>query len=74
MVFGILKGHVSLFVVIRMRIGREIRMIGNQPPGHANFLVGPWCVGLLRSKIIYHSPPPKLNILLLLVDALSYYG
>ena len=49
---GIPKVQVSLFVATRIRIGRETRMIGNQPPGHANFLVGPWCVGLLRSKIV----------------------
>jgi hypothetical protein len=31
----------------------------NQPLGLANFLIGPWCVGLPRSKIACLSPPPK---------------
>jgi hypothetical protein len=37
--FGILKA-LSLFVATRIRIGPVTRMIGNQPPGLANFLVG----------------------------------
>jgi hypothetical protein len=39
-------------------------MIGNQPPGLANFLVGPWCVGHLRRKFAYLSPLSKPNMLL----------
>ena len=74
MVFGILKAQVSLLMDTRMRIEREIRMIGNQLPGLANFLVGPWYVGLLRSKIVYLSPLPKPNMLPPQVDALNCYG
>ncbi len=74
MVFGILKAQVSFSMDTPMRIGRETRMIGNQPPGLANSLVGPWCVGLLRSKIAYLSPPPKPNMLPPQVDALNCYG
>ena len=73
MVFGTLRAQISHFVATQMRIGRVTRMIGNQPPGHANFLVGPWCVGLQRSKIVYLSPPPKPNMLPPQVDALNCY-
>jgi hypothetical protein len=68
------RDSLSLFVGTRIRIGLVTRMIGNQHPGHANSLVGPWCVGLLRSKIVYLSQPPKLNMWLPLVDALNCYG
>jgi hypothetical protein len=71
---GILKAQLSLFVATRIQIGPVTRMIGNRPSGLANFLVGPWCVGHLRSKIVYLSPPPKLNTLPPQVDALNYYG
>jgi hypothetical protein len=72
--FGILKARIYLFVVSRIRIGPVTRMIGNQPPELANFLEGLWCVGLLRSKIVYLSPPPKPTTLPLQVDALNYCG
>jgi hypothetical protein len=49
--FGILKAQLSLFVATRIRIGPVTRMIGNQPPELANFLVGPWYVGHLREKL-----------------------
>jgi hypothetical protein len=57
-----------------IQIGPVTRMIGNQPLGLANFLVGSWCVGHSRSKIAYLSPPPKANTLPPQVDALNYYG
>jgi hypothetical protein len=38
--FGILKSQLSLFVATLIRIGLVARMIGNQPPELANFLVG----------------------------------
>jgi hypothetical protein len=76
--FGILKAQFSPFVATRIRIGVVTRMIGNQPPGIANFLVGIWCVGLLRSKIVYISIyiylPPKPNTLPPQVDALNCCG
>jgi hypothetical protein len=72
--FGIPKAQTSLFVVSRIRIGPVTRMIGNQPPELANFLVGLWCVDLLRSKIVYLSPPPKPNTLPPQVDALNCCG
>jgi hypothetical protein len=72
--FGILKAQLSLFVVTRIRIGLVTRMTGNQPQGLANFLVGPWCVGHLRIKIAYLSPPPKPNTLPPQVDAFNCCG
>jgi hypothetical protein len=54
--FGILKTQLSIFVARRIQTGPVTRMIGNQSPGLANFLVGPWCVDHLRSKIAYLSP------------------
>jgi hypothetical protein len=72
--FGILKAQLSLFVATRIQIGPVTRMIGNQPLGLANSLVGIWCVGHLRCKIAYLSPPPKPNTLSPQVDALSCYG
>ena len=74
MVFGILEAQHLLFVDTQIRIGRVIRMIENQHPGLANSLVGPWYVGLLRSKIVYLSPPPKPSMWQLLVLALNCYG
>ncbi len=74
MVFGILEGQHFLFVDTRIRIGWVIRMIENQHPGLANSLVGPWYVGLLRSKIVYLFPPSKPSMWLLLVRALNFYG
>ena len=50
MVFGTRRDQIYFFVATLMLIGLVIRMIGNQPPGLANSLAGPWCVGLLRSK------------------------
>jgi hypothetical protein len=72
--FGILKARLSLFEATRIRIGPVTRMIGNQPPGLANFLVGLWCVGHLRSKIAYLSPSSNPNILPPQVDALNCCG
>jgi hypothetical protein len=71
MVFGILKAQLSFFVATRIRIGLVTRMIGNQPPGLANFLVGPWCVGHLRRKFAYLSPLLKPNMLLPQVDVMD---
>ena len=72
--YGTQRALVSHFVATRTRIGQEIRMIGNQHPGHANFLVGPWCVGLLKSKIAYLSLPPNPSTWPPLVGALNYCG
>jgi hypothetical protein len=74
MVFGTPKAQVLFSMGTPMRIGQETRMIGNQPLGLANFLVGPWCVDHLRSKIVYLSAPPKPNMLPPQVDALNCYG
>lgn len=41
--------------------------------GVANSLVGPWCVGLLKSKIAFLSQPPKPSMLPPQVDALNCY-
>ena len=74
MVCGIQKAQFSLFVGTLIQIGLVIKMIGNQPLGLANSLVGPWCVGLQRSKIVYLSPPLNLSMWQLLVLVLNYYG
>jgi hypothetical protein len=74
MSFGILKAQLSVFVATRIQIGPVTRMIGNQPPGLANFLAGPWCVGHLRRKIAYLSLVPKSNMLPPQADALNCYG
>ena len=42
LVYGIQRALISLLPGTRIRIGPVARMIGNQLPGHANFLVGPW--------------------------------
>jgi hypothetical protein len=72
--YGTQMAQASHFVATWIQIGWEIRMIGNQHPGHANFLVGPWCVGLLRSKIAYLSLLPNLSTWPPQVDALNCYG
>ena len=38
-----------------MPIGRETKLEGSQPRGLANSLVGPWCFGHPRSKIVWLS-------------------
>ena len=36
------RAQISSLVDTLIQIGLVTRMIGNQPPGLANFLVGPW--------------------------------
>ena len=72
--YGTLEEQTSISQVFRIRIGREIKWIGSHLPEDANLLVALWWVGLLRSKVVCLSPPPKPNMWPPVVVVLNFYG
>jgi hypothetical protein len=72
--FGTRRDQASSLLGTRIPIGRETKWIGNELLGLDNFLIGPWLVGLPRSKIVYLSPPPKPSTCSRRVVVLNSFG
>src|SRR5438128_355938 len=72
--YGILRAPLSIFLAILIRIMLVVKLIARVQQGLANFLVGPWCHGALRSKIVLPFPPLKPSMLQPVHAVLNYFG
>ena len=71
--YGTQEEPTATFWAIQTQIGRETEWIGSPPPEGANFLVAIWWVGLLRSKVVCLSRPPKWSMWPPVVVVLNFY-
>ena len=72
--YGILRFHILIWLVIRIRVMPDAKLIEKALPVVVNFLEGLLFLGLQRNKIRLLSQPPKRNIFQLEVVVLNYCG
>ena len=72
--YGTQDEQISSLKDIRILIGQETKWIGSPLLEGANLLGALWWVGLPKSKVVYLSRPPKLNMWRSVVVVHNSYG